>query len=66
MRYLLAFTGMTPRSGMTPQVGGAGSTQTPMRTPIKDSLGINPEDEYEDQQYIQYQQVSCPINFFLF
>ena len=38
-------------------MGGVG--QTPLRTPIRDKLNINAEDEYEDMEYTQFQQVSC-------
>ena len=48
--------GMTPRSGATPRMGAPG--QTPLRTPIRDKLNINAEDEYEDMEYAQFQQVS--------
>ena len=47
-------TGMTPGS-MTPGVkatpGGIG------RTPLRDNLSINPNDEFEEQTFVQYSEV---------
>ena len=45
---------MTPGKGQTPG-------PTPLRTPIKDKLSINPEDEYEDADYAKFQQVTVYI-----
>ncbi|KAK2162342.1 hypothetical protein LSH36_100g06032 [Paralvinella palmiformis] len=46
--------GMTPQGGTTPQIPGA--MPTPLRTPARDKLNINMEEEYADPEYAQYQQ----------
>lgn len=45
--------------GLTPREGTSG--QTPLRTPIRDKLNINAEDDYDDPQYAKYQQVCACI-----
>lgn len=47
---------MTP-GGMTPKLGKTGSVQTPLRTPVRDKLSINQEDEINDPDYAKYRQV---------
>jgi len=47
--------GLTPQGGTTPQIPGA--MPTPLRTPARDKLNINMEEEYADPEYAQYQQV---------
>lgn len=42
--FLFADLGMTPR-GMTPRMGVAG--QTPLRTPARDKLNINQEEDFD-------------------
>ncbi len=46
---------MTPR-GMTPQVT-MGTGQTPIRTPVRDNLSINADDDMEDSAFTKYAQV---------
>lgn len=42
--FLFPDLGMTPR-GMTPRMGVAG--QTPLRTPARDKLNINQEEDFD-------------------
>ncbi len=48
-------TGLTPRGGATPHSAVPG--QTPLRTPARDKLNINVDNEYDDPEYAQYLQV---------
>ena len=43
---------------MTPRMSGGLLGQTPGKTPIRDKLNINAEDEMEDAAYSKYVQVS--------
>ena len=47
---------MTPH-GMTPRMGVSG--QTPLRTPVRDKLNINPEEEFDMNVNDKYYQVIC-------
>lgn len=49
---------MTP-GGLTPRPGKAGAIQTPLRTPVRDKLNINQEDEVADPEFAKYRQVIC-------
>lgn len=46
---------MTPGRGMTPARGGVAG-QTPLRTPVRDKLNINAEDDMDMESVSQYQQ----------
>lgn len=51
---LFADLGMTPR-GMTPRMGVAG--QTPLRTPARDKLNINQEEDFDGPINDKFYQV---------
>lgn len=53
---------MTP-GGMTPKPGKTGSVQTPLRTPVRDKLSINQEDEINDPDYAKYRQKEFKDSF---
>jgi hypothetical protein len=56
--FFLLLTVMTPH-GMTPRMGVSG--QTPLRTPVRDKLNINPEEEF-DMNNDKIYQVSSYTN----
>ena len=54
---------MTPQGGMTPKVAGTPGL-TPARTPLRDKLNINTEEQLADPAFAKH-LVTCHLCIFL-